>query len=326
MFNNDNYLFLSLKFVLKHLIWNFKFHKYDKTRKNIFLLTSRRSGGTWIMQALSRTKNTKSVIEPFNYGFRDFINRRHYNNNILKNGFPRLNRDRKFVISFIKKVLFSNSIKSQEQWRISSSDFHFFTSRTVVKLHSPKIFLDDFQKVFPKEKFIYLVRNPIAQTLSILKLEMQSLDYLDWFLEDKEYVNRYLSSRQIAYIKSISAKGQRIDKLFLTWILENYPLLRNVEHNNLLLIKYEDLVSKKPEMIIKIEQYLGEELAHKDKFDQPSITSFNSKKMIQSQNQEEILNRWKKEVNRKKVILFQEMLDIFGITLYSYKDFLSIKE
>ncbi|MEK9993379.1 MAG: hypothetical protein VW646_01355 [Hydrogenophilales bacterium] len=40
----------------------------------------------------------------------------------------------------------------------------------------------------------------------------------------------------------------------------------------------------------------------------------------------EILNRWKKEVNRQKVILFQEMLDIFGITLYSYKDFLSTKE
>ena len=65
MFNNDNILIQSLKFFIKHLIWNFKFHKYNKSRRNIFLLTSRRSGGTWIMQALSRIKNTKSVIERF---------------------------------------------------------------------------------------------------------------------------------------------------------------------------------------------------------------------------------------------------------------------
>ena len=86
-------IYLNLKYLIKHLIWNIKFHKYNDNKKNIFLLTSRRSGGTWITQALSLRKNTKFVLEPYNIGHKDLINSRHYSNKILVDGFPRFGRD-----------------------------------------------------------------------------------------------------------------------------------------------------------------------------------------------------------------------------------------
>jgi len=322
MFNNDNILIQSLKFFIKHLIWNFKFHKYNKSRRNIFLLTSRRSGGTWIMQALSRIKNTKSVIEPFNYGYRDVFNRRHYSQELLKNGFPKLESNRKDVINFLNKLFYSNSIKCQEQWRIFSSDFHFLTTRTVVKLHTPKIFIEDLQKEYPNDKFIFLIRNPIPQVLSILNLEMKSLDYINWFLEDQKYIDKYLSSEQIKFAKHIAQNGKVKEKLFLTWVLENKPVIEFSEKKNLLMVKYEDVVLNKSFIIQKIEHYLNEDLPLKKSFDNPSITSFNSKDMIRSQNKNQILNRWQSEVSIEEVKVFQNILDKFDITTYSFSSFI----
>tara|TARA_Y100000590_G_scaffold314564_2_gene355661 strand:- start:14773 stop:15765 length:993 start_codon:yes stop_codon:yes gene_type:complete len=315
-------IYLNLKYLIKHLIWNIKFHKYNDNKKNIFLLTSRRSGGTWITQALSLRKNTKFVLEPYNVGYSDLINSRHYSNKILVDGFPRFGRDSSDVTNFFKKILYSNSIKCQEQWNFFSKEFYFFTDTTVIKTHSPKIFIHSLLKEFPEEKFIYLIRNPLAQCLSIVnKTDVKGKVYISKFLDDAKFLDRYINLEMKKFMIETSKNDQYFDKLFLSWILENLPVLRILPNKNILLIKYEDLVLDFELEFQKIEQFIGEKILKEKFINQPSMTTSNkSKKMFKSKDKSYIIERWKEKFSYQDLNKFQNILDLFKINIYNLKD------
>jgi len=309
----------NIKYLIKHVIWNLKYHKYNNDKKNIILLTSRRSGGTWITQILSLRKNTKFVLEPYNIGYADLINFRHYSKDILIDGYPRYGRDFEHVKLFFKKILFSNSVKCQEQWNFFSKEFDFFTDSTVIKTHSPKIFIDSLLKEFKNEKFLFLIRNPLAQCLSVAKkTDVPGKEYISRYLDDPVYISKFINPKmKELMIRSLST-GTYFDKLFLSWVLENLPVLRALPNKNLLLIKYENLVEDFSSEFKKIEEFIGEKFVGENFKNEPSMTtSADSKKMLKKQDKKYITERWKNEFSLNELKKYQEILDLFEVETYN---------
>lgn len=313
---------LNIKYFLKHIIWSVKYHKYNSKKKNIFLLTSRRSGGTWLTEILSKREGTKFVLEPFNVGYTDLINKKHFGNEVITDGFPKYGSHQDIVINFFKKLLYSNSLKCQEQWRVFSEQFHWYTNQTLVKTHSPKIFIKSLLTEFPQEKFIYLVRNPMAQCLSILnKKDVVGRDYIQDFINDSVYIKEFLNSETLSISREIDKNGNKFDKLFISWILENLPILRILPNEKILFISYEELVLNKEKIAKKIETFLGEKLNIEFLNDNPSMTtSKESRKIIDSRDYNAIISRWKNEFKEIDLKRYQEILSLFNIDYYNLLD------
>ncbi len=229
---------------------------------------------------------------------------------------PGLQRDKRVLEYFQgiaeNKITFFNQDPFKRGYR-------FFTNRIVYKvLHSGHDMVAEIRKKFDA-KIIYLLRHPIAVTLS-----RQEYPRLNYFLLNDEY-RKLFTTEQITLAEKILKNDDLFAHGILDWCFQNYPMLNAPDKVNWLTVTYEELITN-PEAVSQVlTQFL--DLDHPERIAniirRPSLTVFKSDEETQKffngkqTDHKWLIRKWRKRITGQQLKNAFEILDTFNIKVYS---------
>lgn len=192
----------------------------------IVIFTSRRSGGTWLTDALAAERGLLTVLQPFAIGLSDpfLVMKREVPRSLLLHGrVPVRPDDEEWMRRFCGRMLRGEVAIG---WPATpwSRRYRRHTDRVLVKLHNAKAWIDWFRQTFPEAILVYHLRHPIPQALSALRAGWPLR--IDAYLSDRSFVSQYLSDALLREIQKLSAQGTPFEQALLNWFVENLAPLR----------------------------------------------------------------------------------------------------
>ena len=207
-------------YFVKKNIKNFKiYNKIDNFNDPVFLIGFPRSGTT-LLDSILRSHSKTLVLEekPYISAIRD---------KFFKNNFN--------LISALKDIKKSDIIKLREEYfRKTKSNFKTKQSKIIIdKLPLNIIEIGFIKRIFPKSKFILMVRKPHDAILSCFLTDFQVNEAMTHFLKIEDSINLYL-------------------EVFELW--DQYRINLNLKFQT---IKYEDIILNFDETIKKLIKFLN---------------------------------------------------------------------
>ncbi len=283
-------------------------------QKSVLVISTPRSGSTWLMELIWSQPGFKYCNEPDN--LRNPIVRKllgiHEWDQLYNHAYTNQ------IISYFKKIN-DGTIRNLNPNPFSTF-FRFRTNRIVFKiLHSMEdqvILLAESCNAIP----LLLIRHPLAVSVSREALPRLATFFTKDF--SSGIPNTILNEARI-----IMDKGSFLQKAVVDWCFENYYPVKDVKDNKYKGILYEEMVINPQKSIDMLAPYLNlndKEVIH-SYITKPSKTTAKSdaltKKIItQNYSSEAILNKWKKKVSGKDIIDAQYVLDLFDIDIYKAND------
>lgn len=288
-------------------------HCLSKDSRNILLLTTPRSGSTWLMEILLSQKKIKPCNEPFDI-------RNYYNSNMLCinnwEDLYRINKSDDICLNHLNGFLSGRFHYGYKNLIPFEKGYNFFTNKIIFKiLHA----CEDKIRILEKNtnaKVILLFRHPIAVSLS-----RKELPRLKTFI--KGDYNRFFNSNQLDYAKKILENGSFLEKAVLDWCLQNYLLLNDIS-KDWIILTYEQLVIE-PDIIISKLKEEFKDLNIKDimsNIKNASRTTHKSdnetKKKFQEKSYDKkwLTQKWLKKVSIKEKNNVSTILNMFDIDIY----------
>lgn len=122
----------KFKYLYKRLIWNV-FNIHNNWKKDIFVLTTCRSGGTWLTEMIGTSNGVRFCQEPLSYNL-IYHPRINSIRNLQKGElFVEGEGDLSLLRDYIRDIQ-QGSTKVQLPFRMNRPYFHFKTDRTVFKV------------------------------------------------------------------------------------------------------------------------------------------------------------------------------------------------
>lgn len=329
MNNKEEFYIKSYYFLKKMLIKLFNYH--NQSKKDILILSSPRSGSTWLMEILYTQPGIKYINEPLAKNILD------YNNYIpikTRWNYITLNKHEKKILHeyFINDEI----IKYFGPVNIFNSNYKLFTNRRVIKVIRANCLIEWFAHEF-NFHIVYLIRHPISQALSCIKRRHHC--EISEYLDDKNFVKSWLSSSQLKFVNKILNSGNQLEKYITEWCLDNIiPLNVAKNDNKIITITYEELVLNSGEILNILFRKLELENFNKmlSKIHTPSkVTDSSSNKTkikIRSGDSDYLIKKWKDEVTLIEEKNLLSILEKFYIDAYKFdhilanKEFLYVKE
>ena len=282
---------------------------------NIFLFSTPRSGSTWLMELILTQNGFKSCNEPLD--IRNPMVRRYLNINTWfdlysVNSLEKIQNYFEKIINGELKHLGSNPF---------DKNFRFITNRIVFKIiNGCEDKIDWFLKSF-KCKVIFLIRHPIAVSLSRKKYPRLKVFITSDF-------KRHFSEEQIEISKKIIRSGSKLEKGVLSWCLQNSIPLRKID-DRFLLVTYEQLALEPEKPIKRICELMKCDNMWKisNRIHKPSWSvkghSDNTTESYFNRNHTKNVNKyliekWKRKVSREKEKQLFEILEKFNIDIYEF--------
>lgn len=281
---------------------------------DIVVVSSPRSGSTWLMEALSDQPGYKYVNEP---DHRDLL--RFHRLLSIEPRWAWLELDpveadelRRFLYDDRRTRLFGPA-KPREL--LHSHNTH----RRVIKVVRMNALIDWFAEIgfMP----IYLLRHPIPQALSSIA-RGHAIHLSDYILSDR--FRAHLSAQQLNLVKQTAADGTALQQFVTQWCLENLLPLRSDAMGEHIVISTHEARVKYPEREI---QRIGQAVRIPDierirrHSSSPSrVTDTSSKSTvssIQRGRSAELLGRWRNRIGRSHESQLMSILDQFEIATYS---------
>lgn len=285
-------------------------------RANIFLMTTPRSGSTWLMELLLSQPGFKAITEPLdlrNQQVAEHIGLTSWEQLYSQTAMPHLQH---YFENFISgKARFKNQSPRLPHYR-------FLTHRIVFKiLHGGEDRVRWFADTF-NGRIIILLRHPIPVSLSRKKIPR-----LEAYL-NSDY-RRHFSNAQIRYALDIIENGSLLQKKILSWCLQNSVLLQGIEPDWLVLT-YEQMVME-PNIIIETLAHNFELSAPERivaQLDVPSGTTNQSDRATQAvlekprtmNSRQWLVEKWEKRVSEEERSLAAEILATFELDVYQVDD------
>lgn len=235
----------NIKNLIRRLLFESFGRLYTKigNEKDLVILSSSRSGSTWLVETLTQSNKFMIYNQPFD---------RLLNNNVYSNRLPEgnpyfvniSNKEKLKVEKFLDDIL-DDRIFPNVQWRIWKNNSIFY-KRKLLKVFFAKDLLSD---IFLDKNFdlIYLLRHPISRALSNINYNYPNgCEYLIYNNKISDTIGR----NNMKYLKKNYKHYSKLSKHILGWFLENYLLLisKGKLENNILYIHYEDMIHN-PEII-----------------------------------------------------------------------------
>jgi hypothetical protein len=249
------------------------------------LCSAPRSGSTWVQYVLENHDNITTRFQPiFSYEFKSRLSGDVSRNDIDK--------------------YISDLECSSDEFILSQSDFHKKNNIYLDRYVKPDVkyivtkdvhglnYLENILKVYPELKIIGLIRHPCGVINSYMNNRREYLgEYLEWMTGGSKNINDeffwgYNKWKEIVHI--------------FNRIKEKYP-------DNILIIKYEDLVNNNQEFK-KIFDYLGLDFSDKVKeYINKSNNSENNIKNVcneithdyQVYKNKDVVDNWREELDKK---------------------------
>ena len=249
------------------------------------LLSSGRSGSTWLGSMLQQVPTTRSIFEPFHHvhGFPELADHR-FTYITPGHNCPALARSFESIVSGTTRIAW---IEQFNHWTTLSY------SRRVVKLVRGNLLYPWLRQKFPNFRYILLLRHPAAVVLSQLKGQ--------WNLSSAR-LNQQEILREHANLNRFD-EFQWPDRGFLSnlifWVIENEVALACADDTCGLVLFYEDLCIQPEKELAKVQNYLEIEFPSKV-FKNLHEASWSSQRAITDLTPEQRVIRWQSMINEEQ--------------------------
>lgn len=301
------------------------FHRHNKSLPDIYIFSLPRSGSTLLAEILNTDPETKTASESFAMN-KDNLHllRKYFKEEFLSERYTDISPNEfQSIISYYTALSEGKTWNAYYWSDLLTGNHQFQTSRTLFKTHKMTYHFDDLMRHFKNDFGIYLMRNPIAVSLSRIRM--------GWSTYIEQYKNAlklagFISNELKQTIETTQKKGTALEKQVLSWCLENAVYLYNRQQKtmpeNVIPVFYEDLILNPKKTLLAICSKTRLEF-HPDMLKmiaRPSSGIIHSekeiKKEILSQNNLYLVNRWKEAVDRNSLLRIESLLDKFGYDFY----------
>lgn len=277
--------------------------------KNIFLFTMPRSGSTWLMELLMIQPKFKYCNEPL-----------YLDNPIVKinsglQNWSDLHSDSKLELihSYFRKL--NNGKFGFLNPNPVGKYYRFFTNRIIFKIiHGGEERINWFRDSF-NGQIIYLIRHPIAVALSHKKITRL------YSMLDSQYGD-YFTENQKTFANKIIENGSEIEKVVLSWCLQNYVPLK-MRTDDWIFLTYEQLVLE-PKVVI---QYLSQKLEIEnierilERVEVPSMvkrfSDEETNQIISGSDRKQLISKWRNKVSEEEEKTLFKIIDKFDLNIYN---------
>ncbi|MGM0410531.1 MAG: sulfotransferase domain-containing protein [Bacillota bacterium] len=325
-------------YYLKKILKMLHFHN-NTNKKDIFIFSSFRSGSTWLAEIIKNHPKVKFPISPNKIEFLKNIDD-YYKNISPRPYYINLTDKEKTVLKkYVTKTVNDKLIYSRRYINIFNKKNHnFITNRSVFRLLRSNYLINWFTNEFDIHA-IYLLRHPIAASLSRQKIWKNSSNPSYWspnnsyFLNNEFFIKNHLNKNLQLYLKKNLNKFSLLEKFVISWCLENLELIRKVQNskkNNFIFLTYEELLMNSSRVI----SFLSEKLNLNDKeallqqLKKPSSTVKYSDEKTKNNlnnntyNKEYLLKKWKNTISNKTEKKLFDIIDLFDIDIYEMNNFM----
>lgn len=304
----------SLKNTLRPSLARFATAHTPGPLSDVTIVSSPRSGSTWLMEVIATQPGMKYINEP---DHKDLLERYHALRIAPRwlwlSLAPHERQDlAHYLLDDRRSGLFgpANPLAPSHSWR---------TSRRVLKLIRMTALVEWIDSL--GFATVYLLRHPIPQAQSCMKRKHRIL--LDAFLADVHFL-QYLNSDIITYVRRISSDGDPMLQYVTQWCLENIVALGSpLAGQGFALTTHELLVTDPAKELQRLAKVLS--LAHVDlllaRVSEPSRTTDSSSaatlKSIRAGESSRLLDLWRRDLSPEEERRLLEPLQVFGINLYT---------
>lgn len=303
-----------IKELAREIITSFNFH-HKGNQSDILILSSPRSGSTWLMEMLYTQPGVKYINEPLGKRRLDYHKllpiqtRWRYNSltsfeeSVLIRYFQGDGRARLFgPVNFFER------------------SYSLVTNRVVFKIVRANALIEWFYRELDVQ-IVFLIRHPIAQSLSCIRRGHQ--DRVLEYLRDEEFMNRYVDRELENYVRGVLETGSPLEISVTQWCLSNLvPLGRWPKHAEWLAITYEELVLRASRFV----DLLCEELdlparerllaATKRPSRVTSSSGSRTRNKIEAGDADYLVTKWKRHVSDQEERSLFSILRRFNIDAY----------
>lgn len=227
----------------RRFITTFLTYHQPGDKRDILILSSPRSGSTWLMELLYTQPRMKYVDEPLAKNVLDSLN-------IL----PIRTRWAYVNLGVGEQHIIKRYFKSDRQikyfgpWDIFDENYNFFTNRRVIKVIRANALIEWFSDELDMD-IVYLLRHPIAQSLSCIQRghHCRIIDYL----RDDQFIKAHVNEKQVRLIRQVLESGTDLEKFVTEWCLDNLVPLKFRKKHDVLILTYEELVLR-PEAVVEL--------------------------------------------------------------------------
>lgn len=304
-----------LKEVGKHVVTRFCNCHRPGEKNDIIILSSPRSGSTWLMEMLYTQPGMKYINEPLVKNVLDY-------NKFL----PIKTRWNYLELNEAEQDIFKRYFQEDTKIRhfgprnILDKNYNFFTNRRVIKVIRANALIEWFARELPFE-VIYLVRHPIAQSLSCITRGHHC--QLSEYLANSTFKEILDRKGIFDFVCEVNRVGKKLEKFVTEWCLDNLiPISKLNENPDWLALTYEEMILNTEQIIDLLYRKLNLEDKNKllSRAKTPSRTSDSSTKQtrrkIEAGNANYLLSKWKREVTEEQEGELLEILEKFRINVY----------
>jgi len=257
-----------------------------------------RSGTTYLGKILSSILKARYLHEPLNPDIVKEINFFH----------PReaaktiLNNER--YINAIKFVLGPNFRCNRDA--IDQGHRIFYKDR-IIKIVRANFYLDVLSKIFPGIKFCIIIRNPASAIASRIKKGWDIPDQSKCLID----ILTKLTPEQRVKIKEIESIHE---KLALSWCLDNFMALRNLNNKNFKFVFYEHLILDPFKQLKQILEFMGKKVLDKKIIHEIKIYNLDAPK-----KKEKLIKGWEGIIKEEQLNEVINIVYIFNLShLYDF--------
>jgi hypothetical protein len=295
------------------------FHRQG-AKPNIFLFSTPRSGSTWAKELLNTQPGMKYCNEPFNLrsrAIRSYLGTDQWDDLYQDPISPKVVQYLDAIEAGKPETGFQNAFPFKENYRL-------ITQRIVYKvLHALEDRIDWVKDTYGA-KVILLLRHPIAVALS-----REYCPRLETFVGSP--YQRHFSAAQLQYAREVIEQGSQMDKLMLSWCLQNAVPLRQAQPD-WTVMTYEQLTLN-PEPIVDLLcdlLDLDDPDRVKANLSKPSGSTHKSDAETQQAlkagstqtDKRFLIEKWRKKVDEAEEARLMAMLSVFDIDAYQAGSFL----
>ncbi len=198
-------------------------------------------------------------------------------------------------------------------------NYRLINNRIVFKIHEIEHMINIIRDRLNAE-IIYLVRHPIANTLS-----RYTYPRLNYFINSKTYRDKYLSKEQFNNINAIYNNGNHFEKGILSWCYQNLVPLKYFNNKKWITVTYEENVLNSYKLCKLLYSKLKLNNFNKlvAKVGLPAtnirLSTIDTIKIIKGKNNQnrknKIITKWKEKVSKYDETIAFEILSIFEIDI-----------
>ena len=213
-------------------------------RNTLLLMSSRRSGSTWLSEMLAEKYSCRLIFEPFN---RDKV---RLSRNVPEGLYADPAEDDPELHRVVRRIL-TGRVRSC-RWADYFNAYRFPRRRLVKEIRITNL-LPWIHAQFPEVPVIYLLRHPIPASSSAARMEWDPL------LNEFVYQDQLMDGPLAPWRELITTQSTDPDHFYrhvLRWCMENLVAISQLPPASVHVVLYEDLVENPVGELQRLAQYL----------------------------------------------------------------------